>query len=99
MMRPTCAFLPHVLQTGRATNSFGCVGNRVYTDLGDDELYCAIPEPQLERVVAALETIVRANAALQDFHRARIASEAWVHAKHSDSLRESDVRAGRSAPA
>ncbi len=76
MMRPTCAFLPHVLQTGLATNSFGCVGNRVYTDLGDDELYCAIPGPQLERVVAELETIVRANAALKDFHRARIASAA-----------------------
>ena len=31
MGRPTCAILPESLQSGLATASFGCIGNRVYT--------------------------------------------------------------------
>src|ERR1700722_772326 len=33
MPRPTCAFLPETLRTGRATPSFACIGNRVYTGM------------------------------------------------------------------
>ena len=74
MMRPTCAVLPQVLQTGQATASLGCIGNRVYTGLGDDELYCAIPGAKIGQVVAELEKIVAANNGLKEFHKARSAS-------------------------
>jgi uncharacterized protein (DUF169 family) len=71
MPRPTCAFLQETLQTGRATPSFACIGNRVYTGMDNDELYYAIPGLRIAKVVAALEKIVAANQALESFHQAR----------------------------
>ncbi len=68
--RPTCMAIPAALASGVVMSS-GCVGNRVYTDLGDDELYAAIPGRDLARVVEALDTIVAANATLADYHRDR----------------------------
>ena len=69
--RPTCAVLPETLQSGRATASFGCIGNRVYTGLADHEGYYTIPGPNLAAVLGNLETIVEANRQLEQFHRAR----------------------------
>jgi len=74
MARPTCAFLPETLQTGQATPSFACIGNRVYTDMAEDELYYAIPGQKLAEVVSQLEKIVDANQSLRTFHQTRCAS-------------------------
>jgi uncharacterized protein (DUF169 family) len=68
--RPTCMAIPAALASGVVVSS-GCVGNRVYTDLGEDELYAAIPGRDLARVVDALDTIAAANATLADYHRGR----------------------------
>jgi uncharacterized protein (DUF169 family) len=68
--RPTCMALPAAL-AGGSVASTGCIGNRVYTDLGDDELYVVIPGRDLAKVAAALDTIVSANATLTDYHRNR----------------------------
>jgi uncharacterized protein (DUF169 family) len=73
MGRPTCAILPESLQSGLATASFGCIGNRVYTGLGDDEGYYAIPGASVSEVVNKLSTIVEANRRLNEFHQARAA--------------------------
>lgn len=73
MPRPTCAFLQETLQTGRATPSFACIGNRVYRRMDNDELYYAVPGLRIAEVVAALEEIVAANQALESFHQARYA--------------------------
>lgn len=70
--RPTCAILPQALQTGQAASSFGCIGNRVYTGLGDDEGYSAIPGPQVGEVVEKLAVMVEANRTLESFHRGRV---------------------------
>ena len=51
--------------------SLGCIGNRTYTGLGDNELYIIIPGKSLEKVAAALETIATANAAVADYARGR----------------------------
>jgi uncharacterized protein (DUF169 family) len=51
--------------------SAGCIGNRVYTDLGEDELYVVIPGRELARVVDHAQTIAAANAQLADYHRGR----------------------------
>ena len=74
MTRPTCAFIPEAINTGRAVSSFGCIGNRVYTGLADAELYFATPGAKLGELLAALETIVAANTVLEQFHLARRAS-------------------------
>ena len=70
--RPTCAAIPAVMQSGRSVTNLGCIGNRVYTGLGDDELYFAIAGSQLARIVEKLPVIVNANNELEKFHRARI---------------------------
>lgn len=71
--RPTCAAIPAVLQSGRTATNLGCIGNRVYTRLADDELYFVIAGSQLTCVVEKLATIVRANEELETFHQARTA--------------------------
>jgi uncharacterized protein (DUF169 family) len=70
LTRPTCMALPAALASG-VTASTACIGNRVYTDLGDDELYVAVPGRDLARLAAEAQTIAAANAALSGYHRAQ----------------------------
>jgi uncharacterized protein (DUF169 family) len=70
LARPTCMALPAALASG-VTASTGCIGNRVYTDLGDDELYVVIPGRDLAKLASESQTIAAANAALSDYHRGR----------------------------
>jgi uncharacterized protein (DUF169 family) len=69
--RPACAMIAHAADTGNAVASFACIGNRVYTNLADDELYVTIPGGVLSRVLERLEVIVSANAQLETYHRQR----------------------------
>jgi uncharacterized protein (DUF169 family) len=71
MGRPACAMIPEAVQAPRGVTSLGCIGNRVYTGLGDDELYYAIPGPKVGEVVGKLETIVEANRILEQYHSER----------------------------
>jgi uncharacterized protein (DUF169 family) len=68
--RPTCMALPAAL-TGGALSSLGCIGNRIYTDLADDELYTVVKGSDLSRVAAALDIIVKANETLAEYSRNR----------------------------
>ncbi|MBZ5627346.1 MAG: DUF169 domain-containing protein [Acidobacteriia bacterium] len=68
--RPTCMAIPAALSGGIAASS-GCVGNRVYTDLDDDELYVMVPGADLEKIASELDTIIEANRQLNDYHRQR----------------------------
>jgi uncharacterized protein (DUF169 family) len=68
--RPTCMALPAALANGSVLST-GCIGNRVYTDVGDDVLYLAIRGRDLARVVDALPGIARANQELAAYHRGR----------------------------
>lgn len=74
--RPTCMALPAALQRG-AILSLGCIGNRVYTGLGEDEVYFVLRGEHLQTVASALTTIKSANDALNDYaqnRRAQLAS-------------------------
>ena len=51
--------------------SSGCVGNRVYTDLKESELYVAVPGKDLEKIASELQTITAANVLLSDYHQQR----------------------------
>jgi uncharacterized protein (DUF169 family) len=68
--RPTCMALPAALTQGIAISA-ACIGNRVYTDLGEDELYVAIRGDELARIAAEAQTIATANQKLADYHRGR----------------------------
>jgi uncharacterized protein (DUF169 family) len=76
MGRPTCAALPVALQTQRGVASLGCIGNRVYTEMADEELYYALPGKHLAAVVQKLGAIVAANRELEKYHRARVPQKA-----------------------
>lgn len=71
MGRPTCAVVPAVIQGGRSVSSLGCIGNRVYTALSDDDFYFAFPGTHIDTLVEKLEMIVNANRALEAYHQQR----------------------------
>ncbi len=73
MGRPTCAAIPQAVQSQRGVASLGCIGNRIYTELADDELYFALPGRQVGAVAEKLATVVHANRELEKYHRARTA--------------------------
>src|SRR5271168_1932026 len=75
--RPTCMALPASLQHG-AILSLGCMGNRVYTGLSDDEMYFVLRGKDLAAVADALTIITSANAALNDYATGRRSSLATV---------------------
>jgi uncharacterized protein (DUF169 family) len=71
--RPTCMAIPAALSSGIAS-SFGCIGNRIYTGISDEEFYTVIAGKHLAAILAELDTIASANAALSEYHRERRAS-------------------------
>jgi uncharacterized protein (DUF169 family) len=68
--RPTCMALPATLAHGSIL-SLGCMGNRVYTGLREDEMYLILRGKDLGAVADALGVIVGANAALNDYAKGR----------------------------
>jgi len=74
VMRPACAMLPQVLSSGLASTSSGCIGNRIYTGLPDDEMWHTLPGARLDAIVEKLSTIEEANRSLAAFHEGRVAA-------------------------
>ena len=68
--RPTCMALPASLQHG-AILSLGCIGNRTYTGLGEDQMYFVLRGKDLAAVAEALDVVVGANMALRDYAKGR----------------------------
>lgn len=68
--RPTCMALPASLQMG-AILSLGCMGNRVYTGLGEEEMYFVLRGADLGAMADALAVITSANAALNEYAAGR----------------------------
>jgi uncharacterized protein (DUF169 family) len=58
--------------------SLGCMGNRVYTGLGEDEMYLVLRGKDLVAVADALGTIASANAALNEYAAGRRAQLATL---------------------
>jgi uncharacterized protein (DUF169 family) len=72
--RPTCMAIPASLAGNSVVSSLGCVGNRVYTGLADEEFYTVISGKQLEALVAQIGTITAANTTLAEYHMGRRAA-------------------------
>jgi len=68
--RPTCMAIPAASAQGAVTST-GCIGNRVYTDIGEDELYVTLRGGDLEKIAAEIDTIQSANSTLTAYHRER----------------------------
>jgi uncharacterized protein (DUF169 family) len=71
--RPSCMALPAALAKGTVT-TLGCIGNRVYTGLGAEEMYVVVPGSKLEGVCDQLTVIATANAALEEYARGKQAT-------------------------
>jgi uncharacterized protein (DUF169 family) len=71
MGRPACCAIPHAMNASTATASFGCIGNRVYTGLDDNQFYFSIPGTQIGELTAKLTELINANEELRKFHSAR----------------------------
>ena len=74
MGRPACAMLPQAMSSATSVASVGCIGNRVYTGLDDNDLYIAVPAPAVGPMLEKLDTIFTANVELEKFHRQRAAT-------------------------
>jgi uncharacterized protein (DUF169 family) len=74
MGRPACAMVPQSIGSSTAVASLGCIGNRVYTGLGDNEMYLSIVGADVPKLLAALDTTLTANGELENFHRQRAAA-------------------------
>ncbi len=68
--RPTCMARPASLQHG-AILSLGCMGNRVYAGLGEDEMYFVLRGKDLAAVADSLTIITSANSTLNDYAKGR----------------------------
>lgn len=70
LARPTCMAVPAALASG-VVASTGCIGNRIYTDLGEEELYVVIRGKDVARVADEVGTIKEANLKLSEYHHER----------------------------
>lgn len=67
---PSCMSLTTALGQGMVTSA-GCLGNRIYADLGDDELYVLVAGRFLGRIADAVQYIAESSRKLKQFHRER----------------------------
>ena len=70
LARPTCMALPAALANGTVASA-GCIGNRTYTGIGEDEIYVAAPGSAIGRLAAEVATIAAANEKLAEYHEGR----------------------------
>jgi uncharacterized protein (DUF169 family) len=68
--RPTCMAIPAAMANG-AVASAGCIGNRVYTGVGEDELYIFLRGETLRQIAGEIDTIEEANRTLTGYHTDR----------------------------
>jgi uncharacterized protein (DUF169 family) len=73
--RPGCGVLPLAVNGKSSALSFGCMGNRTFTGLPDDELYVAIPGDKWQLVVNRLEETIDANAAMGRYYREKVTTQ------------------------
>src|SRR5262249_52002035 len=68
--RPTCMAIPAAAGKG-TTLSLACIGNRVYTEVSDNDIYGFIRGGDLDAITAALGKILEANQQLTQYHQER----------------------------
>jgi uncharacterized protein (DUF169 family) len=69
--RPMCAVVPTLNLGAPVAASIGCIGSRVYTQMGDDRMVVGVRGDHLEKFAATVHRIRRANATVgaENTHR------------------------------
>jgi uncharacterized protein (DUF169 family) len=71
--KPQCQILPLAAERGVIAASMGCALSRARTGMSDDELTVAIPGHRVAEVLAALQSVTRADAAVVGYAEADLA--------------------------
>ena len=71
--KPQCQILPKAAEQGVIAVSMGCALSRARTGMGDDELTVAVPGPRVAELVAALQPVTTADAAVVGYAMADLA--------------------------
>jgi uncharacterized protein (DUF169 family) len=69
--RPSCAILPVSKNDKTLALSFGCKGNRVYTDLPEDEMYISLPAAKWDEITDRLLEVQRSNLTMGNYYQAQ----------------------------
>ncbi|HLG73086.1 MAG TPA: DUF169 domain-containing protein [Chloroflexota bacterium] len=75
--RPSCAAIPAAIQRNTATQSLGCMGMRVFTEIARDRMLAVLPGDRLAELPEALDRISRANSKMTQHYRGQKA----IHTK------------------
>jgi len=67
--RPSCAAIPAAIAQARATQSLGCMGMRVFTDVSRNLLLGVLPRALLEDLPKGLDRAVQANDKMTQHYR------------------------------
>ncbi len=67
--RPSCAAIPVALGRGVATQSLGCMGMRVFTEVAQDKLLGVLPKQLLDELPAGLNRVADANQKMAQHYR------------------------------
>jgi uncharacterized protein (DUF169 family) len=71
--KPQCQILPKAAEQGVIAVSMGCALSRARTGMGDDELTVAVPGRRVTELVAALQPVTTADAAVVGYAMADLA--------------------------
>jgi uncharacterized protein (DUF169 family) len=74
--RPMCAVVPTLLKGAPVAFSIGCIGSRIYTQMGDDRMVVGIRGDHLEKFAAAAHRVHQANVTIDGEDSARKAAAA-----------------------
>ena len=69
--RPGCAVVPLVSNTGAASLSFGCAGNRTFSGLPDSQMYICIPGNLWHATPEKVADVCQANALMRAHYSAK----------------------------
>jgi uncharacterized protein (DUF169 family) len=75
--RPSCAAIPVAIQRATATQSLGCMGMRVFTEIAQDRLLAVLPRQRLAGLPAELARVADANSKMTQHYRGQKA----IHSK------------------
>ena len=64
--RPMCAVVPALNQGAPVAVSVGCIGSRIYTQMGDDNMIVGVRGDYLDEFARRLKTISHANQVVAD---------------------------------
>jgi uncharacterized protein (DUF169 family) len=71
--RPSCATLPAAVKSEALSLAFGCKSNRIFTQIGADEAYAAIPARKWDAFVDKLYEVQRATLTMGTYFQAHAA--------------------------